>query len=77
MAYLLANSRTFSQRYHESSAFLQSMSHDDEVINFVTLSDLWGYNVKSWAKELKKLQKNQLLVEQNASREIVSLQEGN
>ena len=34
------------------------VSHDDKVINFVTLSDLRGCNVKSWAKELKKLQKN-------------------
>ena len=34
------------------------MSHDDEVINFVTLSDLRGCNVKSWAKEHSKVQTN-------------------
>ena len=34
------------------------VSHDDKVINFVTLSDLRGCNVQSWVKELKKLQKN-------------------
>ena len=30
------------------------MSHDDKAINFVTLSDLRGCNVKSWAKEHNK-----------------------
>ena len=56
---LLAGKLTYdSQQQDASSAFLQSMSHDDEAINFVTLSDLRGCNAKSWAKEHCKIQTN-------------------
>ena len=55
----LAGQLTYvSQQYDGSSAFLQSMSHDDEVINLVTLSDSRGCHVKRWAKERSKVQTN-------------------
>ena len=59
---LLAGQLTYvSQQYDGPSALVQSMSHDDEVINFVTLSDLRRCNVKSWAKEHSKVQTNRNL----------------
>ena len=44
---LLAGQLTYvSQQYDGSLALLQNMSHDDEVINFVTLQRLAGLQRK-------------------------------